>query len=186
MLVSDIVVLPRLLCHLYVPSVIVKEYVIMSASLLWFLLGLAFLGAELLTPTQVLLFFGVGAWAAALAALMDLGINIQLVVFATVSIATLIFLRRRLRTIFGGRSRRTDDNGLSEAAPPHPLQGQSGTVSRDIMPNQMGEVYVGGSFWRAVADIPLTKDAPITVLDALPDDTLTLRVAPYTAHVTNN
>ncbi|MBO4300078.1 MAG: NfeD family protein [Desulfovibrio sp.] len=158
----------------------------MNAPMLWFLLGLAFLGTELLAPTQVLLFFGVGAWAAALSALTDFGINIQLVVFIVVSIATLIFLRLRMRTIFGGRSRRTEDNGLSEAEQPHPLQGHTGIVSRNIIPNQVGEVYVGGSFWRAVANISLPKDSPIKVLGALPDDTLTLRVVPYTAQTINN
>ena len=42
--------------------------------LLWFFLGTALLLAELLTPALVLLFVGLGAWAAALAALAGLAV----------------------------------------------------------------------------------------------------------------
>ena len=78
----------------------------MNAPLLWFIVGVAFFVAELMTPAMVLLFFGVGAWASALAALLGTDLAWQIVVFICISLLTLLFLRRRLRTVFGGRSSR--------------------------------------------------------------------------------
>ena len=63
----------------------------MSAPLLWFLLGLAFLLIELMAPTLVLIFFGAGAWVTACVALLGLSLNWQLVTFIFVSLFTLLF-----------------------------------------------------------------------------------------------
>ena len=46
----------------------------MSIYLIWFLIGVGFLAFELISPTFILFFFGVGAWitSAAIAILPDL------------------------------------------------------------------------------------------------------------------
>lgn len=151
----------------------------MSAPLLWFLLGLAFLAAELLFPALVLLFFGVGAWAAALAALAACGVGVQLVAFMLVSLGALVFFRRRLRAVFGGHSSRTGAAGAQGEAPPaHPLAGQTGVVTRAARPGQVGEISAGGSFWRAESEVALSCGSAVRVLGARPGDTLILRVAP--------
>lgn len=148
----------------------------MNPSLLWFLLGIAFLLAELMTPTTVLLFFGVGAWAAAAAALLGLATGWQLAVFMVVSLLTLIFLRRHLRAIFGGRSHKAAmENSQAQA---HPLSGRQGIVSKTLYPGEVGEVSIDGSFWRAVAPSEIREGRPVRVLGTLPSDALVLRVAP--------
>ena len=139
--------------------------------LLWFFLGTALLLAELLTPALVLLFFGLGAWAAALAALAGLDFSGQLVVFMAV-------LRKRLRRVFGGRAKDGDAPHDDEGPAPHPLTGTRGLVSKALQSGFEGEVSAGGSFWRAVSTTPLEKGAPVVVLGAQPGNGLVLCVAP--------
>lgn len=153
----------------------------MSPSLIWFLLGAAFFVAELFVPGFVLLFFGVGCWAAAGGALLHFDLNWQITVFICVTILTLLVLRQRLRIIFGGKSQSNDAAAELSDIQPHPLTGQRGTVSRSITPGKPGEVNAGGSFWRAVAADSIPSGTEIVVLGADAQNTLLLRVAPANA-----
>lgn len=153
---------------------------LVSVPLIWFVLGSVLLLAELMTPALVLLFFGVGAWAAACAALLGLNLSWQLMVFILVSLLTLLVLRRRLRAVFGGRSHKagtSDANGDGGQPLAHPLTGRQGVVSKALHPGQVGEVSIDGSFWRAVADTQIDRNRPVRVLGTLPADGLVLRVA---------
>ena len=142
----------------------------MSLSLFWFLLGLAFLAVELVNPTLVLGFFGIGAWLAALVALTGLSPGWQVVLFIAASLLALRLLRRRFRHVFGGRAEAATDphdyGGRGDSAPPHPLAGHTGRVSKPVRPDGRGEVRIDGSFWRAVAG------------EYIPEDSLVLRVEP--------
>lgn len=149
----------------------------MSSSLIWFVLGVVFFVAELMTPAMVLLFFGVGAWAAAVLALLDFRADGQIIAFISVTLITLLALRRRLRTVFGGKSLSNNENPADPSPAQHPLAGQRGTVSRGIVPGSPGEVSVGGSFWRAMAATPLAPGRDVVVLGADPHNTLLLMVA---------
>ena len=156
----------------------------MSVPLLWFLLGVAFLGVELVNPTLVLGFFGIGAWVTACAALLGLGLAWQVVLFMAASLLALRLLRRRFRHVFGGRAEAATDphdyGGSSGAAPPHPLAGHTGRVSRPLRPDGRGEVRNDGSFWRAVAPVYIPEGREVRVLGAEPEDSLVLRVEPLT------
>ena len=71
----------------------------MSAAVLWLVAGLLMLGAEVVTGTFVLLMLGGGALAAALAAVLGLGVAGSAVVFAVASVLLLAGrapLQRRL------------------------------------------------------------------------------------------
>lgn len=154
----------------------------MNAPLLWFILGAAFFVAELMTPAMVLLFFGVGSWAAALAALMGLGLAWQLITFIGLSLLTLLFLRQRLRAVFGGRAHRVPTGNCNgngeESCTPHPLAGRQGVVSKALHPGKVGEVSIDGSFWRATAPEKLVEGSPVRVQGADPADALVLHVVP--------
>ncbi|MDD4700937.1 MAG: NfeD family protein [Desulfovibrio sp.] len=154
----------------------------MNAPLLWFIVGVAFFLAELMTPAMVLLFFGVGAWASALAALLGMDLSWQIITFICISLLTLLVLRSRLRAVFGGRSRRVAsencDGRDEEHCAPHPLTGRQGTVSKSLHPGEVGEVSIDGSFWRAVAPQHIAEGSPVRVLGAEADDALVLRVQP--------
>ena len=152
----------------------------MSAALLWFLAGLGFLGVELAAPHLVLMFFGLGAWAAALADLGSLDLNMQIVVFIGVSLLSLFLLRRKMRSVFAGRSVE-NSSGVSENGAPHPLEGRKGRVSRATAPNRPGEVEIDGSFWRALSETPLEPGTEIRVQGTDTGDAMLLRVAPLGA-----
>ena len=154
---------------------------VMSVSLVWFLLGVAFLFAELVTPAFGVFFFGIGAWAAALAALVGLALDLQIGVFIAVSILALLVLRRKLRAILSGREHAADDQGAA-GTPPHPLTGRQGVVSKAIAPASCGEVEIDGSFWRARASEPLAPGTGVRVLGTSEGDALLLQVARLEEH----
>ena len=148
----------------------------MSVPLIWFLLGVALFFAELVTPAFVVFFFGIGAWAAALAALAGLALDLQISVFIVVSILALLVLRRKLRVILSGREHAAGDQGGADT-PPHPLIGRQGVVSKAIAPASWGEVEIDGSFWRARANEPLAPGTGVRVIGTSAGDALLLQVA---------
>ena len=156
----------------------------MSLPLSWFLLGFAFLAVELVNPTLVLGFFGIGAWVTAAVALTGLALGWQIVLFMAASLLSLRLLRRRFRHVFGGRAEAATDphdyGGSSEAPPPHPLAGHTGRVSKPVRPDGRGEVRFDGSYWRAVAPVYIPEGREVRVLGAKPEDSLVLRVEPLT------
>lgn len=154
----------------------------MSLPLIWFLLGIAFLAVELVYPALVLGFFGIGAWITACAALLGLAPAWQIVLFMAASLLALLLLRRRFRHVFGGRAEAATDphdyGGSGDSAPPHPLAGHTGRVSKPVRPDGRGEVRIDGSFWRAVAPVYIPEGREVRVLGAMPEDSLVLRVEP--------
>ncbi|MCA1633832.1 MAG: NfeD family protein [Acidobacteria bacterium] len=113
--------------------------------ILWTILGVLLIIAEIFTPGFVLLWFGVGALAAALASIIGLGLGLQFLVFITLSVA----LTALSRTIFVNYfSKEGEPAGRKFGADSMP--GQVGTVvtsSRGAM--QEGAVKAFGSVWTA-------------------------------------
>ncbi|MDQ1362758.1 MAG: hypothetical protein QG652_618, partial [Pseudomonadota bacterium] len=66
----------------------------MAAYIIWFLLALAMLAAEMATGTFYLLVFGIALGAGGLAALIDLPLPLQIALCAAVGITGTIILRR--------------------------------------------------------------------------------------------
>ena len=113
--------------------------------ILWAVLGLVLIVAEIFTAGFVLLWFGVGALVAALAALTGLGYPLQFLIFFIVSSA----LTAGSRTIFARYFVREDDGGGLKMGL-EALPGKVGTVvtsSRGSL--QEGAVKVYGSTWTA-------------------------------------
>jgi membrane protein implicated in regulation of membrane protease activity len=113
--------------------------------ILWTILGVLLIIAEVFTPGFVLLWFGVGALAAALAGFLGAGLALQFVIFILVSTA----LTALSRTIFVNYfTRAGEPEGLTVGAAK--LPGQIGTV---VISSQgaldEGAVKVFGSTWTA-------------------------------------
>ena len=113
---------------------------------LWFILGAILIVAEIFTAGFVLLWFGVGALAAAFAALVGVeSLALQFLIFATVSIG----LTAASRTIFVNYfSHEKPEDALKSGV--DSLPGKIGTVvssSRGAL--QEGAVKVYGSTWTA-------------------------------------
>lgn len=112
--------------------------------ILWTVLGVVLVIAEIFTFGFVLLWFGVGALAAALAAWLGFGFGWQFLIFAVISIALTVMSR----TIFGGLFEPKNGNALKMGM--DSLPGQIGTVttaSRGAL--HEGAVKVFGSTWTA-------------------------------------
>ena len=113
--------------------------------IIWTVLGVLLVIAEIFTSGFVLLWFGVGALAAALCALLGFGYPLQFLVFFAVSIA----LTAASRTIFVKYFSQTDDGGSLKTGA-DALPGKVGTVvtsSRGAL--KEGAVKVYGSVWTA-------------------------------------
>jgi membrane protein implicated in regulation of membrane protease activity len=144
--------------------------------LIWFLAGLALLIFEFTVPGVILVFFGAGAWIAALTTWMGLtdGWTSQLLVFAVSSVVLLIFLRRRLRTRFFGHSSEVQNplENLDE------FKDQVVIVTEEIDPDSGGKVEFKGADWSARCDTALSAGARAVIQSA---DGITLLVRPESA-----
>jgi membrane protein implicated in regulation of membrane protease activity len=116
--------------------------------IVWVVLGLVLMIAEIFTQGFVLLWFGVGALCAALADIVGLGYPLQFLVFFIVSVA----LTAASRTIFASHfAHGKEGAGLKTGM--DSLPGKVGTVvtsSRGSM--HEGAVKVFGSTWTAYPD----------------------------------
>jgi membrane protein implicated in regulation of membrane protease activity len=115
------------------------------AWVLWVVLGVALIVAEMFTAGFVLLWFGVGALAAALVGLLGLGYPLQFLVFFAVSIG----LTAASRTILASLFTRPDQPAELKMGAAS-LPGQTGTVvasSHGAL--HEGAVKVFGSTWTA-------------------------------------
>ena len=113
--------------------------------IIWTVLGVLLIIAEVFTPGFVLLWFGVGALAAAFGALLGVGLPLQFLIFLFVSIT----LTAASRTIFVRYFTRDDGEGAMKFGA-EALPGKVGTVvtsSRGAMDE--GAVKVFGSVWTA-------------------------------------
>jgi membrane protein implicated in regulation of membrane protease activity len=116
------------------------------AWILWTILGIVLIIAEIFTPGFVLLWFGVGALAAALAGFLGLGLAAQFLIFILLSTA----LTALSRTIFVNYFSHVEGDGGGLRSGADALPGQVGTVvtsSSGAM--QEGAVKVFGSVWTA-------------------------------------
>ncbi len=147
----------------------------MSLPVVWFLLGVGLLLAELFSPIFVMMFFAIGAFAAAFATFFGVELIGSLVVFASVSVLSLFLLRSLLVRTFQGTKQ--------HAAPQEnfPQKGRRGVVTQALAIGQVGEISLDGSFWRAVSDTPIAEGVSVVVVDRMPDDALTLMVQPTSA-----
>lgn len=123
--------------------------------IVWTILGVILIVAEVFTPGFVLLWFGIGALAAAFAGLIGISsLSLQFLIFALVSIA----LTAASRTIFVNYfSREKSGNDLKMGI--DALPGMVGTVmtSSEGALNE-GAVKVFGSTWTAY---PAEGEAPL-------------------------
>jgi len=110
----------------------------------WIVLGVALIVAEIFTFGFVLFWFGIGALAAALAAMVGVGPVGQFAIFAIVSVGFTVMSRTILAKYFSHREEDTVKMGVDS------LPGQIGTVtisSRGAL--HEGAVRVYGSVWTA-------------------------------------
>ena len=119
---------------------------------LWLVLGVLLLAIELFTPGGFyLLFFGIGAVATGVAALLPLPVGValpaQIAIFLIVSLAGLVLFRNALAARFSRRGRARDVDSLSQS---------EAVVLADIAPGAIGKVELRGANWSARNTGPYT------------------------------
>ena len=135
--------------------------------ILWTILGVLLVIAEVFTPGFVLLWFGVGALAAALASLLGLGLAAQFLVFILLS----TLLTALSRTIFVNYFSRPGETGGTLRSGADALPGQVGTVvTSSSGALQEGAVKVFGSVWTAY---PAEGEPPLEAGDRVVVERLT-------------
>jgi len=125
-------------------------------ALIWFLVGVGLVLLEFAVPGVILVFFGVGAWVAALTTWAGLTTTIQsqLLVFAAASTLLLVFLRKWIKGKFSGHVSDVQDpsRNLDE------FTGKPVEVLEDVLPGHSGgKVEFKGAAWSARSDEPVKK-----------------------------
>jgi inner membrane protein len=145
-----------------------------STTLIWFLVGAAFLIAELMVPGFILIFFTAGSWITALAVWgLDVQITGQIIIFIVSSLALLLILRKYgLKTFRGQTAEDIDDNYADSKI------GKAAVVTKAISPHLPGEIKVSGSFWRAVAEVEIEEGRSVLIEGHEAQDALTFKVKP--------
>lgn len=134
-----------------------------SPWLIWFLSGIVVMLAELAVPGFVIIFFGLGCWGAAVAAVIaPNAYSSQLIVFLLVSLISLVSLRKMAMRIFVGRSEGSEGDVTGNVT-----VGTRIKIDQDIEPGREARVRYRGTMWTAVSEdrIPGGSEAEIIGVD---------------------
>ncbi|MBN1634832.1 MAG: NfeD family protein [Ignavibacteria bacterium] len=148
------------------------------SAVVWFIAGVVFFLMEMAVPGFIIFFFGIGAWAVAIATLLGLeNMTFQLSIFVVVSLLSLILFRKKSKNIFRGKEKTfepKDDRKLDEYI--QDIRGKKATVTIDIIPGELkGKVEFRGTSWKAEAEEVIKAG---TVVEIIGSDNITLKVKP--------
>lgn len=111
----------------------------------WVIAGIVLFAVEVYTPGFVLASFGIACMMSAVAALLDLSMNIQLIVFAVGSVFVFVTIRPFVnRFLYSSENLATGTSALI---------GKTGKVEDRIFnADNTGRVMVGGESWKAASE----------------------------------
>ncbi len=130
----------------------------MSASL-WFFLGIILIFSELIVPGFFIFFFGIGAICTAIVMFFACPVTwVQLAIFLSVSILTLVIFRRYMPQAFHGKVKTGElpDENIEFA-------GENATVVEEITPAHSGKISFHGSTWNATSDTAHAPGETVTI-----------------------
>lgn len=116
--------------------------------LIWFLIGFVLIISEFALPGVLVVFFGIGAWVAALTTWLNLTptLTSQNIIFLVSSLSVLFLLRKRMQQIFVGQS----TNGEIEDE----YTGKE-IVALTHISDTSGKVEIKGTEWNARSQAPI-------------------------------
>jgi inner membrane protein len=128
--------------------------------LFWFILGLVLFLMELVIPGFFIFFFGLGAWVTALICLIgEPGTNMQILIFAVISVLSLIALRRIIQKKFF-----YSKENLSEEVEDE-FTGKEALATTDIGPEMKGKVEFKGTTWKAESKSEIKKGQTAIIIE---------------------
>ena len=133
----------------------------------WIVLGVILMTAEVITPGTFLIFFGVSALLVGILTLfLPLPGTIELLLFALLSVVTLVTMRKHLKKLFSGKSQ--DAEGIDDS-----LKGRRAEVVERIAAPKPGKVELDGVLWSAISDEVLEPGDTVVIAE---HESLTLKV----------
>jgi membrane protein implicated in regulation of membrane protease activity len=134
------------------------ESIISKPELFWFIVGLGLFLAELLIPGFFIFFFGLGAWVTAIVCLIgEPGTNIQIMIFALSSVASLIGLRRIIKKKFF-YNKSSDQVDVDDE-----FTGKEALAISDFGGLQTGKVEFKGTIWQAESKTEIAKGQRVLI-----------------------
>jgi membrane protein implicated in regulation of membrane protease activity len=128
-------------------------------SLVWFIIGIFFLLAEIILPGFIIFFFGIGGLVTAIVSyLFNIeSIVFQIIIFIVSSILSIVFLRNFFSKLFKGKV-----SGQKELK--DEFIGKRAKVISEIKPNSLsGKVEFNGTNWEADSDYLIEKDSVVEI-----------------------
>jgi membrane protein implicated in regulation of membrane protease activity len=134
--------------------------ILSKPELFWFALGFILFLAELVIPGFFIFFFGLGAWVTALVCLIgDPGINLQIIIFAAISVLSLITMRRIIQKKFF-YNKSNESEGIEDE-----FTGKEALVLSDIGPENTGKVEFKGTTWKAESKSEIKEGQHVIILE---------------------
>ena len=135
-----------------------------SPELLWFIVGLVLIVAELMMPGFIIFFFGIGAWVTALC--VGTGVissfNLQLLTFLVSSGISLALFRKQGKKYFEGKV----SGKLEPGQDLEDIRGQRAVVIAPIQPNAIGgKVEYHGTVWQASSTVAIENGAQVEITE---------------------
>ena len=136
------------------------EPILSRPELFWFIIGLGLFLLELVIPGFFIFFFGLGAWVTALVCLIgEPGINLQIIIFAIISVLSLIGLRRIIQKKFF-YNKGPDKSGEVEDE----FTGKEALAVSDFGGQLTGKVEFKGTMWKAESSSEIKSGQRVMIL----------------------
>lgn len=137
-----------------------NDFIMNRPELVWFILGLILLLAELVLPGFVIFFFGAGAWITALVCLFsNPGINLQVLIFAVTSVLALVIFRKMIQNKF--IYNKDDRSGEVEDE----FTGKEAVAVDDFGADRIGKVEFKGTSWKAESKSEIVAGQRVIILE---------------------
>ena len=136
----------------------------LTSVLFWLLLGIFFLFVEITHYGFIFFFFGIGAFIVAIVTWTGLtsSLPLQVIIFISTSILSLVLFRNTLSSIFKGRI-------LGQLKPGQSIddiQGEKVIVLSSIEPNKLGgKVEFHGTIWDAQSDETIETGSVVEIVN---------------------
>jgi membrane protein implicated in regulation of membrane protease activity len=126
----------------------------------WFILGLVLFLLELVLPGFFIFFFGLGAWVTALVCLLLApGTNLQILIFAFVSVLSLLALRRIIQKKF------FYSNGTESEDVEDEFTGRDAVALTDFGADLVGKAEFKGTTWKAESKYEIKVGQIVTIVE---------------------
>ena len=136
------------------------ESILSKPEIFWLILGLILFLLELVTPGFFIFFFGLGACVTSLICLViDPGINMQIIIFAAISILSLLALRKMMKKKFLFTADKESQSIEDE------FTGKEAVAITDFDDNNRGKVEFKGTSWNAESNASVKAGQIVKIIE---------------------